>query len=88
MDIKEIIFFLLKDHPHLWVRYYIKDEKLQTQNLVNELIEIRASFISGNSIKCLYENGFFIDRITTTKINADIYTDITFERDIDNSKPY
>ena len=77
MNIQDIIFNIIKDHAHTWVRYWITKEQ-KGLDFPGEYVEIRSSWINGSNLKELLEFGFEIETIRTQKINADVYSDILF----------
>jgi histone acetyltransferase (RNA polymerase elongator complex component) len=80
MNLQEIIFKIISNNPLLWVRHW---ETKESTGLTFKgiYVELRANFISDVTLKDLLEYGFKIDRITTQKINADVYSDVLLKKD-------
>ncbi len=82
MDIKEIIFNILKNNPHLWIRYYIVKE-LSGFTLPGEYISLRTSVIlSDKDFSGLIDLGFRIREISTQIVGADAYANVSLKRDL------
>jgi hypothetical protein len=81
MNIQEIIFNIISNNTHCWVRYWITKESSGLY-FRGEYVELRASWISDKNLKELLESGFKIENIKTQKINADIYSDVLLKREL------
>ena len=81
MNIQEIIFNIISNNNHLWVRYWITKES-SGLSFRGEYVELRASWISDKNLKELLEYGFKIETIKTLKINADVYSDVLLKREL------
>lgn len=84
MNIEQIIFNILNNNAHNWVRYW-KNKEISGMNLPGEYIEIRSNFFSGKDLQELFEAGFDIDLIRPQKINADSYCEILLKRELINN---
>lgn len=80
MSIDQIIFGIIKDSAHNWVRYWIS-EKISGMTMPGEYIELRSSYISDKTLKDMLESGFKIEKISSMKINADSYCDVLLKRE-------
>lgn len=76
---EQIIFNLIKDSHHTWVRYFMVKE-VTGITLPGEYVEIRSSFLDGEKLKGLLDVGFEIETIRSQKINADSYCDVLLKR--------
>lgn len=81
MEIQEIIFQIIEDHPQMWVRYFKKTEHSGLTS-PGEYVALRSGYIGSKTLDNLFQEGFKIETITTQKINADIYSDVLLKRDI------
>jgi len=80
MNIEQIIFNIIKDNAHRWVRYW-KNNELKGLTLPGEYIEIRCSFMGGQILNPLLDNGFKVDKIQSKRIDADSYCDVLLKRE-------
>lgn len=81
MNIEQIIFGIIKDSAHRWVKYW-KNEELQGLTLPGEYIEIRCSFLSHQTLDPLLASGFKVDKISSKRIDADSYCDVLLKREL------
>lgn len=82
MDIKEIIFNILKNNAHLWVKYSIVKE-LSGFTLPGEYISLKTSvFLSDKDLSGLIDLGFKINQIRTQIVGADAYVYVSLRRDL------
>lgn len=79
MDIEQIIYEVLKNSTHTWVRHWISKET-SGFTFPGEYIEIRSSYLSGETLKYLFDNDFNIETIKSQQINADIFSDVLLKR--------
>lgn len=82
MNIEQIIFNLLNNNPHAWVRYWVQKE-MSGLTIPCEYIEIRSSFLSDVDLADILEAGFKIKIISLKRIDTDAYCDIQLMRNIE-----
>lgn len=81
MNIEQIIFNIIKDSAHRWIRYW-KTNELSGTTFPGEYIEIRCSFLSDQTLNPLLANGFKVDKISSKRIDADAYCDVLLKREL------
>lgn len=79
--LQEIIYDVIKDQSHLWVRHFVT-EKQNGFTSPGEYVELRGRFITDKTLSELLQGGFKIKSITTIQINADVYSDVLFRREL------
>ena len=84
MIIEQIIFNILNNSTHTWVRDW-KKEEISGLSLPGEYIEIRSNFILRKTLQVLFDAGFTLESIRPQKIEADTYCDVLLKRELTNN---
>ena len=76
-DTEQLILETLLNNSWTWIRCYNTADDVINKD---ECVVLRASSFFGNTIQKFIDIGFRVDGVRTTKIHADVYSDITLKR--------